>query len=359
MSGRRGAIWWLAFGYFACYVPYSALTKALSAGLVADLDAISGLRLLPAATLASLLGMVAFLTVARWWRFAGHVTWLGRRIPAPGRWTLLSGLATAAILLTTTLSYAIAGASIVLMMVLMRGGVLIIAPLVDKLARREVRAVSWAALGLSLAALAVGVEGKWAGLPPAAAAISLIYVGAYFVRLWFMSRLAKAADPDTDRRYFTEEQMVATPAALLALAVFAVAGDGAAGAELRAGFADLAGSPALPVALAIGLFSQGTGVFGGLILLSHQENSYCVPVNRASSVLAGVSASAALALFAGLAAPPARELAGAGLLTLALVVLAAPWRRLSAAPALRRAPPAPSTTHGAPRPRRPSQAGRT
>jgi hypothetical protein len=327
VSARRIPIAWLAFGYFACYVPYSALTKALSAGVVGDLPAVSGVRLLPAATLASLAGMLTFLTVARWWRHAGHVTWLGQRLPIPGRWTLLSGLATAAILLTTTLSYAIAGASIILMMVLMRGGVLIIAPIVDGLARRRVRGASWAALGLSLAALAVGLEGDPGGLPPAAAAISSIYVGGYFVRLWFMSRLAKTADPDTDRRYFVEEQMVATPAALVALGLLAIAGTGPTAAQLRAGFADLAGAPALPVAAAIGLFSQGTGVFGGLILLSHQENSYCVPVNRASSVLAGVVASAALALLAGLAVPPARELAGAGLLALALAVLALPRHR--------------------------------
>ena len=28
------SIWWWAFGYFACYVPYAALTKILSKGYV-------------------------------------------------------------------------------------------------------------------------------------------------------------------------------------------------------------------------------------------------------------------------------------------------------------------------------------
>ena len=29
---KRSTIWGFAFGYFACYVPYSALTKAVSSG---------------------------------------------------------------------------------------------------------------------------------------------------------------------------------------------------------------------------------------------------------------------------------------------------------------------------------------
>ena len=68
---------------------------------------------------------------------------------------------------------------------------------------------------------------------------------------------------------------------------------------IRWGFTDIWSSPLLGAAIAIGVMSQGTGIFGGLILLDKRENTFCVPVNRASSVLAGLGASLALWLWAG------------------------------------------------------------
>jgi hypothetical protein len=32
MEQRDHRIWWFAFGYFACYAPYSAITKGLTSG---------------------------------------------------------------------------------------------------------------------------------------------------------------------------------------------------------------------------------------------------------------------------------------------------------------------------------------
>jgi len=82
-------------------------------------------------------------------------------------------------------------------------------------------------------------------------------------------------------------------------------------------------SPALPWVIALGMLSQGTGVFGGLVLLDARENTFSVPLNRASSILAGVGAGFALStLFPKLThAPHLFELVGAGLLVLAIVVL--------------------------------------
>lgn len=40
------SIWLYAFGYFACYAPYSALTKAMSSGLFGSLGKVSGFALL-------------------------------------------------------------------------------------------------------------------------------------------------------------------------------------------------------------------------------------------------------------------------------------------------------------------------
>jgi hypothetical protein len=322
-------IWGYALGYFLCYAPYSALTKIVSQGGIPGMrGGIPGFALLPVSTLASLAGMMVFITWMGWWKHAGRRDVLGLRVPAPGRWTSLSGLCSAAIIGTTTLSYTFGGVSIVFMMLLMRGGVLVIAPLVDAISKRRVRWASWASLSLSLGALlAAFSQSARYELTLVAAADVAVYLAAYFVRLRFMSHLAKSDDPAARYRYFVEEQMVATPAIVLTLAALAIVGQGGAMRDIRWGFTGFWSSGAVLAGLAIGLLSQGTGVFGGLILLDRRENTFCVPVNRASSVLAGLLATVAMSLFAGAPSIPASELAGAALLVAAMGVLAAPALR--------------------------------
>lgn len=321
------SIWWFAFGYFACYVPYSALTKALTSGLLPGHEAITGFQLLPPSVIASLVGMFAFLTAMGWWSAATHREVFGVSVPTPQKLTLISGLCTATIIGTTTLAYTFQGASIVFMMLLMRGGVLVLAPVVDFVSGRKVRWFSWVALGLSLAALLVAFAEKGGYAMTTVAIIDVTaYLGAYFVRLKLMSGKAKSEDPQANKRYFVEEQMVATPAVLLMLAAVALlgGGDGIPG-ELREGFTTFWGSSGVVgFALAVGLFSQGTGIFGGLILLDKRENSFCVPVNRSSSILAGLIASASLWLFLGKAPPSAGQLLGAGLILAAIGALSLP-----------------------------------
>lgn len=324
-QARGVSIWWFAFGYFACYVPYAALTKALADGLV-GFARVPSLALLPLSTLASMVGMMAFITGAGWWRYATLHTVAGVTVRGPGRWTFFSGLGTAAVVVTTTLAYTFGpSVSIVLMMLLLRGGVLVLAPIVDALSGRRVRFASWVALGLSLLSLVVTFTARASFALTTLALVDVaVYLAAYFVRLRLMSRLAKSDDPEASRRYFIEEQMVATPAVVVALVVFALVGPPAVSGPLRAGFFGL-GHPALWALTAlVGLFSQGTGIFGGLILLDRRENTFCVPVNRASSMLAGPVATLSLYAFVHAPPPASRELVAAGLLVLAIVALSAP-----------------------------------
>jgi hypothetical protein len=326
-SQRRDlAIWGFAFGYFACYAPYSALTKALSSGLLEGMTrGISGLELLPWSTLASLVGMFVFLTVKGWWRYAGHRAVLGVRVPCPGRWTLLSGLCSAAIIGTTTLAYTFQGTSIVFMMLLMRGGVLALAPIVDKASGRRVRWPSWVALGLSLAAVGVAMgPGVDMRLSLVAAIDLMAYLMAYFFRLRAMSHLAKSEDPAVSIRYFVEEQMVATPAIVLTLAALALVGEGRVMMDIREGFTHFLERGRMLEEVSIGLLSQGTGIFGGLILLDHRENAFCVPVNRASSILAGVLATWGLSVWLGQRGVGPNEAVGAVLVIAAMAVLSVP-----------------------------------
>lgn len=317
---REARVWLYAFGYFAAYVPYSALTKALSSGALGE-PRVSGFEMLPCATAASAVGMIATLTALGWWEHASSFEVAGRRLPRPSRWTFLSGVATSAILLTTTLAYSFTGTSIVLMMLLMRGGVLVLAPIVDALSHRRVRWFSWIALAASLAALVDAVAtAKSFALGVGALVDVAVYLGGYFVRLRFMSHLAKGS-VEANRRYFVEEQMVATPISLVALALFAWLGTGSVAEAFRSGFVHVPTSAAIGWVILIGLFSQMTGLTGGLVLLDPRENSFAVPVNRAASVIAGIVATALGARWLGGDSLGSGEIAGAALVVLSIAAL--------------------------------------
>lgn len=318
---KHVSIWWWAFGYFAAYAPYSLLTKALSDGRLGA--KVPGNMILPISTLASIVAMLLFVSGTRWWRYATQKKVLGRSWPVPTRWTALSGLCGATILTTTTIAYTFEGVSIVLMMLMMRGGVLSMAPLVDLISRRKVKWYSWVALALTLGSLLVATLGRETDLKITLAALVNVffYLAAYFVRLRFMSRLAKSDSVETMRRYFVEEQLISTPAAFLGLGILALVGQNPSLLQIRQGFTELAFGSQWPWAVLIGVLSQGTGIFGALVLLDKSENSFSVPVNRASSVLAGVLATLCLHWFLRGPDLDFHEGLGALIVTVAIVLL--------------------------------------
>jgi hypothetical protein len=314
------SIWWWALGYFAAYAPYAALTKlATSGALIAGSGARppTGLELLPVTVMAAVVAAYAYLGATGWWR---HAVPRGARVPRPGWATALSGVCSAGIIATTTLAYTFEGVSIVFVMLLMRGGLLILAPLIDAVAGRHVRWFSWIALALSIGSLLVAFSGGTAAISLICALDVALYLTCYFVRLSLMSRLAKSADPGANLRYFVEEQLVSSPSLLIGLAIAALAGSG----ELATGFTDFFARPGWMWGVAIGVLSQGTGIFGGLILLDRRENSFCIPVNRASSVLAGVVGSYGLYWFLGGSPVRDSELQGALLIIAAIAFLTVP-----------------------------------
>lgn len=327
------AVFGFAFGYLACYVPYAAITKLLTTEREGR-ALYSGLSLLPLSAATSAISMVVSLTALGWWRYAGTRPIAGRALPWPGRWTGLSGLATALIVLTTTLAYTFTGVSIPFVMLMMRGGVLLLAPLVDVLSGARVRWFSWTALALSLLGLADVLTRRGSGGVTLAVLADVgVYLGAYFVRLRLMAKLGKVDDKKTMLRFFVEEQMVATPAAVLLLALAAFVGWGPLVA-LREGFLEVPLRPEAPLVVLLGALSQGTGFFGALVLLDARESTFAVPLNRAASILAGVAAAFALAAFDVAKAPPRSELVGAALLVSAIGVLSLGPTIEAAAPSL-------------------------
>ncbi|HUS12194.1 MAG TPA: hypothetical protein VMZ30_17135, partial [Pyrinomonadaceae bacterium] len=149
-------IWALGLGFYLFYAPYSGLTKALSNRLLAGThEQVKGTVLLPLSAIATAVGMLGFITAMRWWKYAGHRQFFGVSIPFPRRLTFFSGVCMAIIMATTTLAFTFGGLSIVLVLVLLRGGTLIIAPMVDGIVGRRVRWFSWAAMFISLLAVSI------------------------------------------------------------------------------------------------------------------------------------------------------------------------------------------------------------
>ena len=122
----------------------------------------------------------------------------------------LSGLGTAIIIGTTTLAFTFTGVSIIFALLLMRGGVLIIAPLVDLLIGRRVRWFSWAALGFTVPALLVAlIDVNNYSLTPLAALTIGAYLSGYLLRIPCLTSMAKIQDDDATHRYFVEEAIAA------------------------------------------------------------------------------------------------------------------------------------------------------
>jgi hypothetical protein len=323
----------LCFGYFASYIPYTMMTKVVTKGLGFGLGGhgLTGFEIQPIAVLGSFLSMYVFITAKRWWKFCTHSKIFGLSVPRPQWFTFISGVCTASQIITTTLAYTFGGISIVFAMLLMRGGVLIMAPAVDLAVRRRKRKIywpSWVAAFLSLCAVLAAVTGKVGTTLTLAAGIDIaIYLGGYFLRLYIMSSWAKSSDAEERKRYFAEEQMVANPLLLAALFVAAwvgTSGGATAGilAELWRGFTVIPWQGLFLAVFLIGVFSYGTGLFGSLIFLDGRENTFTVPANRAASILAGVISDYALAIFYGERWPGANELVGAALIILAIAFLA-------------------------------------
>jgi hypothetical protein len=243
-------------------------------------------------------------------------------VPVPTRYTVLSGVGTALVLFTVPLSFTFTNVSIPFIQLLMRGDILVIAPLVDFMFGRRVRWWSWTALVIVAIALTFVVHQRGGfHLPPLAIATVVLYTVGYFLRLAVMTRIAKSGDENGVRGYFVEEKLIALPMSVAALAAVGFMGLGSQADELSWGFTRAWSDPVFSLLAGGGFTLTIISVFAAIILLNPRENSYCVPLERSSSLLAGLAAAFVLHLFWNQPAPTGSELIGAALLLGAIVLL--------------------------------------
>jgi hypothetical protein len=195
-----------------------------------------------------------------------------------------------------------------------------------------VRWYSWIALGLVALGLWLTIRARGGlKLPPLAIMTVVLYTVGYFVRLAVMTRIAKSGDPNMVKRYFVEEKIVAIPGAVLALALLSAVNFGTQSGQLGFGFVGVWSSGQMTLITVLSALLFSTSVFAILILIDRRENTFCVPIERAASILAGIAAAYVLAKLALGPYPTGPELTGAALLIVAITLLwAGPRMSLSA-----------------------------
>jgi hypothetical protein len=299
LSQRHRVIWLWALGYFIFYTPYAALVKLMAM----EGRWPTGVPLLPLSLLATVATLLTIVTILGWWRYA----------MVPTRPLLISGAGTALIIASTTLAYTFAGVSVILALLLMRGGVLIIAPTVDALLRRKVRWFSWAALIVSLSAVGLAIYAAQNKTVTGVVLLNLAaYLTGYSMRLPCMTYVGKVDDKEVTRRYFVTEILVAASLLVTVPALLALGGVTA----LRHGYAEFSVNT-----LTIGFFYACLYTFCTLIYLDRRENTFTIPLFCGSSLLAGISASFLLSQLAGFAGPATADLIAAAMMAVALMCL--------------------------------------
>ena len=323
IEGSFAKVLLFAFGYLACYVPYSALTKAMTGGHLGLGVRPSGMSILPVTALASMVSMFVTIGLLGGFSKVSRREVFGHAIPFPSMGPLVSGTMTALIIPTTTLAYTFDGVSVPLAMVWMRASVLAVAPLVDVLTGHRIRWMSGLAVLFSVLAATTSLIGQPlenTSMPIGALIDLSVYVLAYVVRLTLMSKFAKRAGAEGARQFFYEEQMVATPFLVVMLLV-ATLTPGTIGESLRMGWSYLTMPALLGLLVLTGVLSQGSGFFGGLVLIDARESSFTVPINRAASLIAGALSGILLFVIGLDRAPHSGELIATAILVLVISML--------------------------------------
>lgn len=297
---RPFPIWWLAFSYFAAYLLYAGLVRLLPAAGWHWPSLFSGFAV---ACVPGLLLLSSRL------RKTGNQDW--PLLTGGAAFALaLSGIATSLIAVTTLLIVGSSALDVLSALVLMRGGVLLLGPVWDRIVGRKPSRTEWSALGLCLVAISLPLMsgGGFSALGATAGPLALYLIG-YVTRIGAMSRHAKRSEPALRAVWLCGEivtcLVVMAPALLVA--------------------SWLAIPPTSTFSFPQAVIGGAYGVvllFGSLIYLDPGDNSRAIPVNRASSLLAGLVLAIILHLLGQSEQSPTwAALAGGAMLTSALWLL--------------------------------------
>ena len=199
---------------------------------------------------------------------------------------VIAATASAAIIVSSTLAYAMPGVSLLLPLLLMKGGPNLWAPIIDTM--RGSTITYRARIVFSLALVAV-VAALWSKVTVTASiavtatvGCALVYMLAYFPKLRILAKyrgdlVFLIAD-------MTTTLLIALPAVVALVWLKYGAGGLWQSVQLLGDYR----------VWAMGAASEGAGLFGGLVFLAKTESTLSVPINRCSSLLGGTAATLAL-----------------------------------------------------------------
>lgn len=294
------------FAYFLAYLAFSAFTKYLS-------GTYNSYLLTLASTFACIVvccgGFVVDAAVALPRRRPPLIIATLKRILE--RDVVVAATCSAVVLVASTIAYGTSAVSLLLPLLLMKGGVLLWGPVVDWLHGEAATTRSRFVLTLAAAAIVAALWQKvsFAHLGVGVALVcAAAYVAAYFPKIAVMQR--HRGDIDAAYVPFLLAEMTLTlalalPGALgIALVHYVglqkeVAGTAALTVALPALWRDLSALLHVPGLYALAAGSEGAGLFGGLLFLAPVGATLSVPLNRCTSLLAGVVATATLWMLKG------------------------------------------------------------
>lgn len=318
-------------GNLLCYLPIHVLTRMASTGIFNSQAGVGAgsFEMLPLYAVGNACCSCTLFTAIGWWKEVRWGRYLGLPVPSIRWYIWLSALCIVFQIMATIWAYAFPGISIVFAALLLKGGTLLFAPVSDIVGkrRRTIYWPSWAASALCFAALSLGLleRADAAITPPCLVAIG-VYLAGYLVRLFIMSRWAKADDPGVRRRYVVEEQLAINmlfPAILLAMAACApFAGAGSVFERVWFGMSGLPATGFIVPPLLIGAAAAGGGICASFIFLDRRENTFCIAAVQSAGLISGVLSTFFLAALFRFSFPSVFKLAGVALVIGATALLA-------------------------------------
>ena len=324
MFKRRIPLHWSVLFFFLSYTPYAVTVKVLIHLDEPSLGRpMTGLEFLPFTLVVSSIFLLGFVWFTGWWRIVPHRFVGGLPIFKIRPWMWFGSIGATMLLICVPLTYTFKDVSIPLIHLLMRGDVLIIAPIIDMLFGRRVGWYSWVAIGIVGFGLVLNfMERSIGSLPIGVFIIMIIYTIGFLMRLAAMTKIAKNDDVNSMKLFFVEERLVSIPMTLGLLGLYAWLSNSIEAQQLAWGFTSVWTSSLLPQLMILAVCLVLITFLTVMILADKHENSYCVPLERSAAVLAGLAASWILYQFFGQRPISNEEIYGALLLIGAIVILA-------------------------------------
>ncbi len=319
-----------ALANLLCYIPLSMMTKMSSKGLFTTLGGygVTSFEMMPLFVIGTTIITAIFFTLSGWWKYIAKVRIWKFEIPVPRIYTFFSGLCIVGQIFTVIWLYAFKGISIVFAALLMKGGVIILAPIVDSVLKNKRRKIfwpSWIAAVLSLCAMIIAfIEKGDTALTLVCLLDIAIYLTAYFVKLTIISLWSKDSHATNKKRFIAEEQLSMLICMIIIIFIGVIIGSGSTDGIFREMWRGVFVLPAkgfIVEPILIGMAGFCAGVFASVVFLDRRENTFCVTMIQSSSIIAGTIATILLALLYNQPFPGIYKMISVLIVLLAIVTL--------------------------------------